>query len=598
LKTRKPFLFALSGFFLFAIFLFDFHSTVCAQTFSLKGKLPYRQGEILVRLKPEASSADRAKTLSALGRARTLRDANLFRIKLKDGQDVLKTIESLKNDPAVQWAQPNHIYYPLASCPPTPITPTDFYFSSPYSWPLSIIHAPQAWSYYSNFAVTTTGPAVGCPPGTGVTVAVLDSGISRNHPDLRNVPLIGYNAINDVKKTSPVYDSTTGPVTASDDDYGHGTFVAAIIGASWDTSAVTEACGPTNTTGMAGLAPGAVILAVKVLGLGYGDCGAGNACGDTASIVSGIDFAVAHGARVISMSLGSPFMGGIDPEEQQAMDLALAAGCVIVAATGNESESGAPAEVNYPAAYPPVIAVGASTVDDQVAFYSNQGRYLDLVAPGGSAVWSYNPNADVFSAILKCPGIPYSGFNFYSTDNNFCTAAGTSAATPYVSAAAALILALYPNLTNEQVAHRIIDNTDSLTGSQAWNSASGYGRLNVLRALANDHPGIMQFVKTFNSPNPFHPESDGSTNITLAITRAAPVELKIYDTGGEKVYERDFSASELNQNSFNPQFKSFYVSWDGRNGSGQKVKTGVYFYTVKINGQTGNNKIAVISNGK
>jgi hypothetical protein len=593
LKTLKSFI--PSVFFLSAIFMSAFHSHAYAQTFSLKGKSPYRQGEILVRLKPDASTDNRAKTLSALGRARIMRDANLFRIKLKSGQDVMKTIESLQNDPAVQWAQPNHVYYALGA--PCVQPPTDQYYTSPYSWPLSIIQAPQAWNYYSNFAVTTTG-SVGCPPGAGVTVAVLDSGISRNHPDLRNVPLVGYNSINDVDKTGPIYDSTTGPVTASDDDYGHGTYVSAIIGASWDTSAVAEACGSTSTTGMAGLAPGAVILAVKVLGQGYGGCATDEACGDTASIVNGIDFAVAHGARVISMSLGSPFLGGIDPEERQALDRALAAGCVIVAATGNESSTGDPAAVDYPAAYPPVIAVGASTVNDQVAFYSNQGQYLDLVAPGGSAVWSYNPNVDIFSAILKCPDTPYSGFNFYSSDNNFCTAAGTSAATPYVSAVAALILALYPNLTNDQVARRIIDNADSLTGSQTWNSVSGYGRLNVLRALANDHPGVVPFVKTFNSPNPFHPESDRSTNITLAITRAAPVELKIYDTGGEKVYEKDFSASELNPNSSNPQFKSFYVSWDGKNGNGQTVKTGVYFYTVKINGEIGRNKIAVISNGK
>jgi hypothetical protein len=73
-----------------------------------------------------------------------------------------------------------------------------------------------------------------------------------------------------------------------------------------------------------------------------------------------------------------------------------------------------------------------------------------------------------------------------------------------------------------------------------------------------------------------------------------PVQLTIYDTSGEMVLNKNYAASQLNSNPNNPQYKSYYIAWDGKNGSGQKVKTGIYFYTVNIDGQISHNKIAVI----
>ena len=72
------------------------------------------------------------------------------------------------------------------------------------------------------------------------------------------------------------------------------------------------------------------------------------------------------------------------------------------------------------------------------------------------------------------------------------------------------------------------------------------------------------------------------------------VELTIYDTSGEIVLNKNYASSQLNSNPNNPQYKSFYIAWDGKNGSGQKVKTGIYFYTVNVGGQISRNKIAVI----
>jgi hypothetical protein len=74
--------------------------------------------------------------------------------------------------------------------------------------------------------------------------------------------------------------------------------------------------------------------------------------------------------------------------------------------------------------------------------------------------------------------------------------------------------------------------------------------------------------------------------------------LTIYDASGETVLNKDYAPSDLNDNPSTPQFKSYYVAWDGKNGAGQKVKTGVYFYSVKVGGSTGHNKIVVIQGGR
>jgi subtilisin family serine protease len=344
---------------------------------------------------------------------------------------------------------------------------------------------------------------------------------------------------------------------------------------------------------MAGLAPGVTLMAVKVLDeTGYGT---------SESIALGTDYAVSHGARVLNFSLGGSSQDSI---EATAIEAALAAGCVVVAASGNESDlPNSLAPLDYPAAYPGVISVGATDENDNVAFYSNGGEGLDLVAPGGAAIETGGALADsawdIFSSTI-CPLSPAAiadgGFEPYSLDANFGVASGTSASAPFVSATAALLLCLYPNLTNVQVAKQIIDNTDSLNNNAGWDKKSGYGRLNVYKALSNPVGSgqAVTYTKTFNSPNPFYTDRQTSTNITLAITQPEAVQLTIYDTSGEVVLSKSYAASELNDNPSNPQFKSYYVGWDGRNGAGQKVKTGIYFYTVNVGGRIGRNKIAVI----
>lgn len=578
-----------------------------AKIASLAGKAPYVPGEILVRFKDDSSAGDQIKAMAAVGAKMPLDQPTLFKVKLKKGLDVAAAVEQMKNNPSVQYAQPNFRYYSLGV---TCALPTDNVsgYTAAQGWPFQKIQMDQAITLFNGW---TSCPLVGSLSALPVTVAVLDTGISRNNPDLKNVPLIGFNAIGSVQEqdpscigcaysgsSSPSY-TDTGGCTYSMDDFGHGTYVSGIIGANWNTiNNVSMGC-PDSTSGFAGIAPNCILLAVKVL-----DCTGG---GTTDSIVAGINFAVSNGAKVLNLSLGSPASAGLDQAQQDALDNAISHNCVIVAAAGNESSNGQLAPVDYPAAYSPVISVGATDENDNLAFYSNGGANLKMVAPGGygaAALGSgFQPTEDVFSDFL-CPlptAAATEGGFATAGDTNFGTAAGTSAAAPFVSGTAALILSLYPNLTNAQVANAIINNTDSLNNNQGWNAETGYGRLNVYQALLNANNGggqITDYVTTFNSPNPFYTKTNGSTNITLAITQAAPVELTIYDTGGQVVFHKSYDPSQLNNNPNNPQFKSYYVSWDGNNGAGQPAVTGIYFYTVKVNGQVGHNKIALIQGSK
>lgn len=348
---------------------------------------------------------------------------------------------------------------------------------------------------------------------------------------------------------------------------------------------------------MAGLSPNIVLMPIRVLD----SCGNGT----SVEIAAGTLFAVNNHARVLNFSLGGP---GSDTLEQEAIQQALSAGCVVVAASGNESnlpQSLAP--LNYPAAYPGVISVGATDANDKVAFYSNGGTGLDLVAPGGGAVGGSQVSilaaVDIFSTLLcplptPCAGAKGSDFTEDSSaPGPYGVASGTSAAAPYVTATAALISSMYPNLTNTQIANAIINNTDSLNNNTGWDAQSGYGRLNVYKALLNAQNPVGQvttYLKTFNSPNPYYPDVNPPTNITLVLTSPQTVELIIRDSGGELVLHKTYQAGQLNENPSNPQFKSFYVPWDGRNSSEQLVKTGIYFYTVMTGGMTGRNKIAVV----
>ena len=205
--------------------------------------------------------------------------------------------------------------------------------TTPYG--IGMVDAPATW-------VATRGNAV--------NVAIVDTGIDYNHPDLKDQFAGGWNQ---VAKTSNPFD-----------DNGHGTHVAGTIAAA------------DNAIGVVGVAPSTHIWSVKVLNA--------SGSGTTANVIAGVDWVITKkqavgGNWIISESLGSSVPNQLEQEE---MAKAINNGIIVVAASGNESTSTIPAPVDYPAAYPGVLAIGAVDSTSAVADFSNQGPELAFVAPG------------------------------------------------------------------------------------------------------------------------------------------------------------------------------------------------------------------------
>ncbi|MEI7480809.1 MAG: S8 family peptidase [Elusimicrobiota bacterium] len=203
-------------------------------------------------------------------------------------------------------------------------------------WGVKRVNAPGVWN-------TTMGE--------GVKVAVIDTGIDYNHPDLKAVYAGGYNAI--VSTKTPL------------DDQGHGTHVSGTIAAVRDAK------------GVVGIAPRVQLYAVKVLDA--------NGSGSYSNIVDGIQWAVNNKMQVINMSLGG---GSGTPALQKVMEAADKAGVTIVCAAGNDS-----GPVNYPAKYPQAIAVSASDSMDKLAYFSSRGAEIAFIAPGVDVPSTYKGSA-------------------------------------------------------------------------------------------------------------------------------------------------------------------------------------------------------------
>ncbi|MFC1741905.1 S8 family peptidase [Nanoarchaeota archaeon] len=248
--------------------------------------------------------------------------------------------------------------------------------------------------------------------GLGVKVCIIDTGIDRNHPDLAANIVTGINYVG-----KRVIDPNKW-----EDDNGHGTHVAGTIAAI------------DNEQGVVGVAPDASLYIVKALdrkGSGY-----------MSDVAAGMDWCVANGADVISMSLGA----AVDVSYvKDAADAAYAAGALVVAAAGNEY----PAPVIYPAAYDSVISVAATDSTDARAYFSNVGPENELAAPG---------------------------VNILSTDkgDSYSVKHGTSMATPHVAGVAALVYQANMSITNVGVRGMLQTSALDL-GTAGRDSLFGFG---------------------------------------------------------------------------------------------------------------------------
>jgi Subtilase family len=292
-----------------------------------------------------------------------------------------------------------------------------------------------------------------------VTVAVIDSGVDAAHPELDGRIL---------QAKSFVGGSARDPL-------GHGTFVAGILAAGVD-----------NGIGIAGLAPTADLLVAKVV--------TPSRAIPVEAEARAIRWAVDNGARVINMSLGA-IRDPLDPNrdsfsrlEADAVAYAVSKGAVVVAAVGNADQ--APAKpwrfASYPAALPHVLGVSAVTQAGMVPKFSNRDPvYNDLAAPGEEILSTF-PRP----LTARFPACAEQGYSSCGPDE-YREAQGTSFATPQVSAAAAVLLAVRPGLRAEQVTailERTAVDLDPLEGCapcrQGRDELSGWGRLDVAAALA------------------------------------------------------------------------------------------------------------------
>ncbi|MEA2434905.1 MAG: hypothetical protein QOG54_2362 [Actinomycetota bacterium] len=310
--------------------------------------------------------------------------------------------------------------------------PNDTYFNK--QWGLVKVQAEQAWA-------TTNG--------TGALVAVIDTGADLTHPDL-DANLVTFSDADFV-------DPNGGD--GAQDQNGHGTHVSGIIAAETG-----------NGIGVAGVAPGAKVLPVRVLDA--------DGSGTTDVIADGIRYAADKNVDVINLSLG--IMSGVDQVAKiigsldtvySAIDYAVSKGVVVVIAAGNDS---APLCAE-PSGHPQVICVGATDNNDIRSFYSNSDPTMTkkfVVAPGGGALTCAG---DIFSTYLR--SLPAS---VCSPEAGYEALAGTSMAAPHVAGVAALLAA--KGLTASAIVDCIVGHTDDL-GIPGRDPIYGYGRVNALKAV-------------------------------------------------------------------------------------------------------------------
>jgi serine protease AprX len=290
--------------------------------------------------------------------------------------------------------------------------------------------------------------------GSGVGVAVVDSGIWGGHPDLKSRLVYSQNFVPNSTQLA--------------DLYGHGTHVAGIVAGNGSASS-----GPAAIYTFRGIAPKAQLVNLRVLDR--------NGSGTDSSVIGAIDTAISlqatYNIRVINLSLGRPIQESyaLDPL-CQAVERAWQAGIVVVVAAGNNGRDNSMGTSGYstitsPGNDPYVITVGAmrdmSTIargDDLMASYSSKGPTLldqivkpDLVAPGNSirSAMAQNSNLSRLYPGNIVPVSYYSGDTSLSSSSYFCLS-GTSTAAPMVSGAAALLLEKEPGLTPDQVKARLM----------------------------------------------------------------------------------------------------------------------------------------------
>ncbi|MCS6847259.1 MAG: S8 family peptidase [Anaerolineae bacterium] len=366
----------------------------------------------------------------------------VYKLTLPPETHLATAIAAYQADPAIEYAEPNRIYYAT-------FTPNDTDLAK--QWALhntgqtggradADIDMPEAWDVQR---------------GSGtVLIAIIDTGVDYTHPDLD-----ASRIRTDIDKDFVNKDDD------AKDDHGHGTYCAGIAAASTN-----------NARGMAGVCPNCKILPVKVLN--------SQGSGSAETVAQGIQYAAQAGAQILSMSLGYPSNCGCSKTVAKAINYAYDKGGLLIAASGNDSDK---TRISYPASSPRVMSVGASDHNDREASFSNRGPDLNIVAPGvnifsldarnGGYVTESGTSAAT-PHVAGVAGLVWSAHPDWTNDQVWQALYQTADDFPATNKMAAEASAQAPPIDPSRLTFRMF-----LPTSARWRTATG--RLNALRAVTS-----------------------------------------------------------------------------------------------------------------
>ena len=458
----------------------------------------------------------------------------------------LMAIKKLAQSPEVEFAEPNFMRQLF-------VTPNDTAY--PFQWHYPLINLPAAWEL-------ETGSA-------DVTVAVIDSGILPNHPDLQARLVAGYDFVSDPANAADatgIDPDPTDPGSGGAGSIFHGTHVAGTVGATTN-----------NNAGVAGVAWNVRLMPLRVCGV-FGcavadqieamryAAGLGNASGLTAN----------PPADIINLSLGGP---GFSSAEQAAVSAVRAAGLVVVAAAGNESSS----QLSYPASYDGVISVSAVGPRRTRAPYSSFGAFVDIAAPGGDN--STDVNGDGFAdGVLSTHANDASG----PLEYEFRFLSGTSMAAPHVAGVIALMKSANASLTPTQIDQLLTSGamTDDI-GAAGRDDLYGWGLLNAQKSVV----AALSLSGTPPSDNPMLAATPASLNFAAG-TSTIEIQLRNTGSGMLTIEAVDTTQPWLNVTEINVDGNKLgtYLVTINRNG----LVDGTHTDTISVSSSVNNIQIPII----
>jgi serine protease len=476
----------------------------------------------------------------------------IYQIDFDPQYDARAVAHDFAGDINLLYAEPRYHHRPCD-------TPNDPNYMNGLQWFFNTVDAPEAWD------VTHGDPSV--------IIGIVDTGVDWNHPDLMDNRWLnsGEDIDSNLVITSidwnGIDDDGNGYI---DDFYGwdfggagypdnfpdeaaplHGTHTAGICAAMTD-----------NELTNAGMSWNCTYMPVKVSRDGSSNITYG---------YEGIQYAADNGAVVINISWARE--GAPSAFEQEIIDSAFAKGAILVAAAGNDQPGTAYAPpdtcpLSYPAVYSHVTAVAATDMADRAADFTYYGTWVDVSAPG-KAIYSAQWN-----------------------DSYVMQAGNTSSACALVSGVAALLKVTEPDMNGDQFEARMLTTSDYIDNlNPTYVGWLGGGRLNAYRALMNivsveeawttGATVPQDYMLSQNHPNPFNP----STTISYSLPLAGEVTLRVYNVKGELVKTLVEGTQPAGQ---------YAVQWNGRNGEGREVASGIYFCCLEAGHLTQTKKMVLL----